>query len=244
MRGLTPFSLSPFSLSGLGRFLQTDPLGLQTEGEKLSAGQKALFSPGGSAREAFSSSEMNLFRYCGNDPINRSDPLGLYGMGTGWNEKDWKRFDIAQQAAAARLEKASEKMDPKVFEKVFGKGSATPENLAKVQHTMQAMAAALRDDGTKGFVANAFSDPKSSTLGVGNVSGNRIRINVGHRLFGGPVTLTQTVGHESVHNAGLNHVIGTDAPYRFGTEHQRGIYKNLPTTDRLRNPDNYMEFAE
>jgi len=61
----------------LGRFLQTDPLGLQTEGEKLSAGQKALFSPGGSAPEAFTTSEMNLFRYCGDDPVDRSDALGL-----------------------------------------------------------------------------------------------------------------------------------------------------------------------
>jgi hypothetical protein len=61
----------------LGRFIQTDPMGLQTEGEKLSAGQKALFSPGGSAPEAFGSSEMNLFRYCGDDPVDRSDPLGL-----------------------------------------------------------------------------------------------------------------------------------------------------------------------
>jgi RHS repeat-associated protein len=63
----------------LGRFLQTDPMGLQTEGEKLSAGQKALFSPGGSAPEAFSSSEMNLFRYCGDDPVDGSDPMGLTG---------------------------------------------------------------------------------------------------------------------------------------------------------------------
>ena len=61
----------------LGRFLQTDPLGLQTEGEKLSADQKALFSPGGVAPEAFGSSEMNLYRYCGDDPVNGSDPLGL-----------------------------------------------------------------------------------------------------------------------------------------------------------------------
>jgi RHS repeat-associated protein len=61
----------------LGRFMQTDPIGLQTEGEKLSAGQKALFSPGGSAPEAFSSSEMNLFRYCDDDPVDRSDPFGL-----------------------------------------------------------------------------------------------------------------------------------------------------------------------
>jgi RHS repeat-associated protein len=48
----------------LGLFLQMDPMGLQTEGAKLSAEQKALFSPGGSAPEAFSSFEMNLYRYC------------------------------------------------------------------------------------------------------------------------------------------------------------------------------------
>jgi RHS repeat-associated protein len=61
---------------GLGRFLQVDPLGLQTEGAKLSAGQKALFF-GGQAPEAFSGSEMNLFRYCGDDPVDESDPMGL-----------------------------------------------------------------------------------------------------------------------------------------------------------------------
>jgi RHS repeat-associated protein len=62
----------------LGRFLQMDPMGLQTEREKLSAGQKALFSPSGVAPEAFTSSEMNLFRYCDDDPVDRSDPLGLW----------------------------------------------------------------------------------------------------------------------------------------------------------------------
>jgi hypothetical protein len=61
----------------LGRFLQMDPLGLQTEGAKLSAEQKALFSPGGIAPDAFTGSEMNLFRYCGDDPVNHSDPFGL-----------------------------------------------------------------------------------------------------------------------------------------------------------------------
>ena len=61
----------------LGRFLQTDPMGLQTEGAKLSAGQKALFSPGGVAPDTFTTSEMNLYRYCGDDPVDGSDPLGL-----------------------------------------------------------------------------------------------------------------------------------------------------------------------
>lgn len=61
---------------GLGRFIQTDPLGLQIEGTKLSAQQAALY-PAGSAPATFSSSELNLYRYCHNDPINKSDPMGL-----------------------------------------------------------------------------------------------------------------------------------------------------------------------
>jgi RHS repeat-associated protein len=79
----------------LGRFLQTDPLGLQTEGEKLSAGQKALFSPGGLAPDAFGSSEMNLFRYCGDDPVDGSDALGLYWEVQEFNHEDnWKIWQM------------------------------------------------------------------------------------------------------------------------------------------------------
>jgi len=59
-----------------GRFLQTDPMGLQTEGAKLTPQQKALYGAG--APEAFGSSEMNLYRYCGDDPVDKVDPLGLY----------------------------------------------------------------------------------------------------------------------------------------------------------------------
>jgi len=62
---------------GLGRFLQSDPMGLQTDGAKLTPEQKALYGAG--APEAFGSSEMNLFRYCGDDPVDKSDALGLEG---------------------------------------------------------------------------------------------------------------------------------------------------------------------
>lgn len=61
---------------GIGRFLQTDPVGLQTQGAKLTPEQKALFY-GGQAPEAFASTELNLYRYSGDDPVNKSDPLGL-----------------------------------------------------------------------------------------------------------------------------------------------------------------------
>jgi RHS repeat-associated protein len=50
----------------IGRFLQTDPLG-------------------------FDAGDMNLFRYCGNDPINRSDPLGLHDLGDEWELAAWNR---------------------------------------------------------------------------------------------------------------------------------------------------------
>jgi RHS repeat-associated protein len=61
---------------GLGRFIQIDPMGVQTEGAKLSAEQAALYPMGG-APEIFSSSELNLYRYCNSNPVNNSDPLGL-----------------------------------------------------------------------------------------------------------------------------------------------------------------------
>jgi len=81
----------------LGNFIQVDPLGLQTEGAKLSADQKALYATG-AAPDTFSTSEMNLYRYCYNDPINKSDPTGLYIEYTTGSAAFWQNW--AQQFAA------------------------------------------------------------------------------------------------------------------------------------------------
>src|SRR5438105_4695262 len=49
----------------LGRFLQTDPTG-------------------------FDAGDMNLFRYCGDDPVDRSDPTGLLDTNASlWNHQVW-----------------------------------------------------------------------------------------------------------------------------------------------------------
>ena len=94
---------------GFGRFLQGDPMGLQTEGEKLSAGQKALFSPGGSAPEAFSSSEMNLFRYCGDDPVDKTDPFGLVPPAEGLMDLPRKTLQEMKEAMKKNIENTNTK---------------------------------------------------------------------------------------------------------------------------------------
>jgi len=66
-----------FYRPSLGRFFQVDPIGLHLEGAKLSAAAKAFY-PSGQAPDSFASTELNLFRYCADDPVNKSDPFGLY----------------------------------------------------------------------------------------------------------------------------------------------------------------------
>ncbi len=71
-------------------------MGLQTEGAKLTPGQKALYGAG--APEAFGSSEMNLFRYCGDDPVDRSDPSGLEYHDDG----SWRPVDQVDKNSVGR----------------------------------------------------------------------------------------------------------------------------------------------
>jgi hypothetical protein len=200
--------------------------------------------------------EYNLFRYCGNDPIDFTDPMGTYGEGSGWSPDQWKSFAEAQQKAANQLQAVSAKIDnalqagkdskafkaeSKAFEKTFGPGSGTSENMAKVSATYRQMVTALRDDGRKGYIANAITvkevaqrnlSPK--VIGLGKQNGKTIWINIDHRLFGSQSALSWTTGHEAAHNvAGFG-----DFAYKWEAN-----YNNLTTEQRLANPDSYMDFA-
>jgi hypothetical protein len=80
-------------------------------------------------------------------------------------------------------------------------------------------------------------------MGRGSEPGKTVWINTAHSLFGKIGAESWNAGHESGHNMGLHHGTGDNAAYKYGNPAQREAYKNLPTADRLLNPDNYMDFA-
>jgi RHS repeat-associated protein len=74
----------------LGRFMSEDPIGFQIAGEKPSPPASLMFPT--QLPKTFEDSEFNLFRYCHNDPVNKSDPMGLYIEYTGGTEKFWENW--------------------------------------------------------------------------------------------------------------------------------------------------------
>jgi RHS repeat-associated protein len=218
----------------------------------------------------FDAGDYNLFRYCHNDPLDLTDPMGLYAMGDNFTPDQWQKFDVAQKAAAQRLEKTVTRVQDalgagkdskefkslnKDFRSIFGK-DATAESLAKVTQAAKGMITALRDDGSKGYIANGmsakemmsnFKGTDRNTMAVGRTPGNVIYVNVDHRSFAKQSALSWAVGHESAHNVGLEHgTLNGVIAYKYGNEQQRAAYRMLPSLapeQAIQNPDNYMDFA-
>jgi len=213
---------------GLGRFIQTDPLG-------VSAG------------------DMNLFRYVGDDPLDGSDPDGMYARGSGWTDAEWKRFNQAQMGGAGALDKAAAITEmalrsgkgldaaKKAFEDAFGKGTATKENMANISQKMKEMAAALKGSEKIAYrITNADLGPKhlpADTIGHALRSGKGIEINVEHKMFENPSELKWTTVHESGHNFGLRDIVAKENATAF---------KSLPATNprgALQNCDTVVDYA-
>jgi hypothetical protein len=102
------------------------------------------------------------------------------------------------------------------------------------------MVTALRDDGSKGYVANAMTKQDLAQMGLNArilgrapIGGKTIQINIDHPLFEKQSTLSWAAGHESSHNAGVR-----DYAYKWQPE-----YKTLTPQERLDNADSYMDFS-
>ena len=227
----------------LGRFLQPDPIGFKGDGS-------------------------NLYRYCGNDWANRTDPMGLYAIGEGFAPDAKNDFERAQQEAAHQVEKAADKLEhalekggkelsnmSKSFDKVFGNGAGTQQNMTKILKAARTMVTALRDRGALGYVAHGrpawwFSAQRNShgrdnVLGVGAVTftdrrgrehiGKDVWINIEHPKFDDRSTLRWAAAHESAHNAGAG-AAGIDV-YKYKPE-----YQTLTPEQRLDNADSHVDF--
>src|SRR5690606_11701703 len=212
--------------------------------------------------------QFHRYRYANSNPYRFIDPDGRYGRGTGWKDRDWKRFDRAQQSAAKRLDKAAAKIAraletgkglkgvTRAFERTFGAGSGTAENMGKVASSMSSMADALRDDGSKGYVASAVDiaartgDAKDANTPAATPRGTReMWVNTQHQNFRSFRDMRLNVAHESAHPPPLSfsdQAVRGDTAYSRGDAAQQAAFGALAESDpaaALVNPDHLVRFG-
>lgn len=226
---------------GIGRFLSVDPV-------------MANGNTGGN---------FNRYWYANNNTYTFVDPDGEFARGAGWSDEDWEKFDAAQQHAANALEVTASQIQNALttgeglaelqvaFEKNFGEGTGTAENLTAMVGNMTGMVAALRETTGNEFVANAmpfsqiqqaYPAAKASYAAFNPEGTKSLVVNLSHTALNSPVALSWIVGHESSHAAlGFG-----DHAYKLGNNAQARAFWNLAQTNpgaALRNPDHVMNFA-
>ncbi|HQV02221.1 RHS repeat-associated core domain-containing protein [Novosphingobium sp.] len=180
----------------LGRFLQTDPIG---------------YSGGG-----------NLYAYVGNDPLNHTDPTGLYSCGKNLTGAECSEFKIAQNRAIsvisggirvlqsardklARGEKLSgpERRAVGQVGRFFGSGSTSIRGIDRALGNANRVVAEL--NGAKPAFAGNNGQMAIAVFGGAGVELDRknfFNASIDNQAF--------TLGHEAGHTSGV-------APIDFGT---------------------------
>lgn len=195
--------------------------------------------------------QMNLYAYVGNDPMNMTDPTGMYGRGEGWTNRQWKKFDRAQKSAAKRMDKRASTLEKKA-NKLDKKGKEGGDNLRTAASNLRKGAAALRSDGSDGKMAYAGSASAGTwTRGedvagfVNGAGGNTVVINVDHsEVKKGGIPLKGVITHESLHTAGLSDWVRGERAYCCSPEQSHvNHYKTLSPEEQVNNPDFLKELV-
>jgi hypothetical protein len=198
----------------LGRFLQPDP-------------------------KHFAAGDYNLYRYCHNDPVNKSDPTGTYGRGLGFSDQQWKQFQSAQNVAINAITNALKNLNVKTFEKTFGPGSGTAAKMGEMTKMLQGMRTALADNGRNGYYANAVTQGVI-VRGLGTESFGHVDprdpctmyVNVSSPGFNNVSATAEMAVHESGHSMGLRDVgVQGITAYRHGDSVDQQFFRELPFRD-------------
>src|SRR5690606_4138588 len=103
-------------------------------------------------------------------PMNFTDPTGKYGRGEGWTERQWKKFDKAQKAAAKKMNSKAARLEKKAA-KLDKKGKDGGDNLRTAASSLRKGADALNSDGSDGKLAYAGSASAGTWTRSGDVAG-------------------------------------------------------------------------
>jgi hypothetical protein len=198
--------------------------------------------------------QVNLYAYVENDPINKSDPTGEYQRGEGFTEKEWKKFNDAQQAQASKMERQASRLIGRAAARE-AKGEAGAGRLRTAAANLQAGAAKLRDTSSSAPTANLLSQADYAKLG--RPEGSRAYTspsnrNVTHFTRGplgimapGPLSAGWIIGHDGLHTAGLRDQFGPNGAlaYKGAEAANTRALRDIRGTDKAAiNPDSLLDW--